>query len=170
MLLPILKLPTTSLRERSISVSKEQLQDAELQAFFDAMIPTMYDDDGIGLAAPQVGRNIRVCVVGKEALRQGLVDKHHHINKKEDLVLVNPIWEPTSKKMEVDTEGCLSVPTLYGTVKRYKHIHVTALDRHGNTLAFEAKNYFARVIQHEVDHLDGVLFIDRAIETYPIRG
>ncbi len=122
------------------------------------MIPTMYDDDGIGLAAPQVARNVRIVVVGKGADR----------SLKEDLVLVNPEWTRVSKKTNVDTEGCLSVPNVFGKVKRFSDIHVSAQDRDGNKLEFEAHKYFARVIQHETDHLNGTLFIDKASELWEV--
>ena len=157
-MLPIVKNPTPSLRERSTEIDRDFLLFKETQKLIDEMVPTMYGDDGIGLAAPQVGKNVRICVIGKAA------DK----KLKEDLVLINPIWEKTSKKTNVDTEGCLSVPKTFGKVKRYTRIHVTALDRDANEIEFNAKNFFARVIQHEVDHLDGVLFIDKATDIYTI--
>ena len=158
MLLPIIKLPTPTLRQRSIEVDRQTLLLPETQKFITDMIPTMYDDDGIGLAAPQVARNIRICIIGKEA------DK----KLKTDLVLVNPIYDRTSRKMNTDSEGCLSVPNTFGKVKRYSDIQVTALDRLGNEIRFEAHKFFARVIQHEVDHLDGILFIDKATDVYTI--
>jgi peptide deformylase len=156
--LPIVKLPTPSLRERSVEITKDILLSENTQKFIDDMIPTMYGDDGIGLAAPQVGKNIRVCVIGKEA-DKGLSD---------DLVLVNPVWEKNSPKTKTEDEGCLSVPGKFGKVKRFTNIHVDALDRHGNPLSFEAKHFFARVIQHEVDHLNGILFIDKATDIYEV--
>ncbi len=158
MTLPIVKLPTPSLRERSKEIDRDILLSPEIQQLIKNLIPTMYGDDGIGLAAPQVGKNIRLCVVGKEA------DKH----LTEDLILANPVWEKNSKKTAIDDEGCLSVPGKFGKVKRYTDIHVTAWDRQGNPLSFDAKQFFARVIQHEVDHLNGVLFIDKATDVYEV--
>lgn len=157
-MLPIVKLPAPSLRERSIEVDRTRLLSPDTQQLIDAMIPTMYDDDGIGLAAPQVAKNIRICVVGKEA------DK----SLAGDLVLVNPVWTKNSKKTKIEDEGCLSVPGKFGKVKRYTDIHVEAWDRHGNALSFDAKQFFARVIQHEVDHLNGILFIDKATDIYDV--
>ena len=153
-MLKITTLPTASLREKSKEIDLDFLLSAETQKLIDEMIPKMYESDGIGLAAPQVGHNIRVCIIGKES------DK----KLKEDLVLVNPVWEKTSRKKKADMEGCLSVPNTFGKVVRYARISVDALDRNGKKLAFEAKNFLARVIQHEVDHLDGVLFIDKATD------
>jgi peptide deformylase len=155
-MLPIVKLPTPSLRERSREVSRDELQSPEIQKLIIDMIPTMYGDDGIGLAAPQVGHNIRICIVGREADKSLL----------RDLVLINPVWERNSNKFAVDVEGCLSVPKKFGKVRRYTDINVTAWDEHGNQLSFTAKKFFARVIQHEVDHLDGILFIDKATDVF----
>jgi peptide deformylase len=120
------------------------------------MMPTMYAADGIGLAAPQVAHNIRICTIGKAAI------KAKHILPQEDLVLVNPVWIKTGLRKVEDWEGCLSVPKKVGKVKRYKNIMVKAWDRLGNPLSFPASDMLARVVQHEVDHLDGILFIDKA--------
>ncbi len=122
------------------------------------MIPAMYFYQGIGLAAPQVDRNVRICVIGKEA------DK----SLKEDLILVNSEIEILTKKKTADNEGCLSVPNTYGDVRRASHLRVKAISVKGEPLLFEAKNFFARVIQHEMDHLNGILFIDRAKNTYQV--
>lgn len=158
MILHIKTIPEENLRKPSTRLTREELLLPETQQLIDDMIPTMYDDDGIGLAAPQVGTNLRICVIGKESDKK--IDS--------DLVLVNPVWERQSKKTNVDTEGCLSVPETYGKVKRYSHIAVKAWDRQGTPIEFEAKNFFARVIQHEVDHLDGILFIDKATDMYMV--
>ncbi|MBU0596775.1 peptide deformylase [Patescibacteria group bacterium] len=153
-MLNIITEPNEILRKRSLEIDRDFLLKSVTQEFIKKMIPTMYDTDGIGLAAPQVGQNIRICVVGKEAVG----DK--------DLILINPTWEKTSRRKFVDVEGCLSVPHTYGKVKRWRNIHVEALDEKGNKLSFPASNFFARVIQHEIDHLDGILFIDKAKGLY----
>lgn len=158
MILPIVTIPTPTLRDRSKEVTRDFLIQPETQQFIQDLILTMYADDGIGIASPQVGNNIRICIVGREATP----------DKKQDLVLVNPIWTKTSRRTDWDVEGCLSVPKIYGKVKRYMNIHVEALDAQGNPLVFEAKKFFARVIQHEVDHLEGILFIDKAKDTYTV--
>lgn len=168
MILDIIKLPTPSLRNRSTEIDRDYLSRTETQEFIDNMIPTMYDDDGIGLAAPQVAQNIRICVIGKAALPKKLKLQEGEVKHNHDLVLVNPEWERLSKKTETELEGCLSVPNTFGKVKRFKSIGVKAWDRHGHPLTFEADNFFARVIQHEVDHLDGVLFIDKATGIYEV--
>ena len=162
-ILPILRLPQddTSLRTPSADLDLQQLKDPAFQDFLDDMIHTMYDDDGIGLAAPQVDEQIRVFTVGK-----GAVEEFECISgilkKSQDMVFINPVLEKINKKTIWQTEGCLSVPGKLGKVKRYKSMHVTAYDRTGQKLEFIAHGYLAWVIQHENDHLDGVLFIDRA--------
>ncbi len=158
MIYKIVTIPTPTLRDRSKEVTRDFVLLPETQQFIQDLVMTMYADDGIGIAAPQVGNNIRICIIGKEATP----------DKKHDLVLINPTWEKTSRKTDWDTEGCLSVPKTYGKVKRFTTIHVEALDTQGNPLSFDAKKFFARVIQHEVDHLDGVLFIDKAKDTYTV--
>ena len=168
-MLSIVTIPTPSLRIRSTEVDRDVLYTKETQAFIDAIIPAMYDDDGIGLAAPQVGNNIRVCVIGKEAIN---MTERPRFSKKitvaDDLILVNPVWTKLSRKTNWDIEGCLSVPKVYGDVERYTDIAVKAIDRHGKEIEFEAHKFFARVVQHEVDHLDGILFIDRAKDIHSI--
>ncbi len=115
------------------------------------MTETMYKSDGVGIAAPQVGASIMLCVIAKQ-----------FAGTKTDLTLVNPVWEKKSLLKTSDTEGCLSVPGVFGEVKRYKKIKVNALDRDGNKIEFLANNFFARIVQHEVDHLNGILFIEKA--------
>lgn len=155
-MLSIVTLPEANLRKPSDAVEREFLLRPETQEFIDAMIPAMYTAKGIGLAAPQVAKNIRICVVGKEA----------NESLKDDLVLVNPVWTKNNRKTNTEHEGCLSVPKKFGKVKRYSDIHVEALDRRGNPLSFDAKDFFARVVQHEADHLNGSLFIDKATDVY----
>lgn len=150
--------PNEILRQKSAEIDRNFLLSKETQQLIKDMIETMYVDDGIGLAAPQVGKNIRLLVIGKEA----------HPQKTKDTILINPTWTKTSRKKVTDTEGCLSVPKTFGKVKRYKNIHVEALDEKGNELSFEANKFLARVIQHEVDHLDGILFIDKAKDIYTV--
>jgi peptide deformylase len=157
-MLSLTTIPTKTLREPSRKVSPEELQTESMQTFCRDMVPAMYLYEGIGLAAPQVNKNIRICVIGK------LADK----SLDKDLVLINPEMELLSKRKNNDTEGCLSVPDTFGKVKRASHISVTALDTTGSPINFQAKGFFARVIQHEIDHLDGKLFIDRADETYDV--
>lgn len=159
-MLEIIKLPALSLREKSKEIDHDFLLSKETRKLIQEMIPIMYSYDGIGLAAVQVGHNIRICVIGKQAIPE------KHQLKQEDMILVNPVWVKTNLRKVENVEGCLSVPKKYGKVKRYKNIKVTALDASGNPLSFSASDLLARVVQHEVDHMDGVLFIDKAKDVY----
>ena len=158
MILKIVKTPTKSLNQRSKEIDFLGFDKKKLKKLIKDMTETMYDDDGIGLAAPQIHQNIRLCVIGKEA------DE----SLEKDIALINPTWEKTSRKTKWEVEGCLSVPNTFGKVKRYKNIKVNAIDEKGKELSFEADDYLARVVQHEVDHLDGILFVDKAKDIYEV--
>lgn len=155
----ILTEPNQTLRTPASPVPLEIINTPEFQALCDDMVATMYAADGIGLAAPQIGESIRLLVVGKDALE----------NKK-DLVLINPEISNYSWKTAVDEEACLSVPGVVGQVERHKSIQVCGFGRDGQPIAFSAQDFFARVLQHEHDHLNGILFIDRAQNTRRIKG
>ena len=120
----------------------------EEQRLFDDMIETMYLEDGVGLAAPQIGISKQI-LVASPTMTQG-----------EEHVFVNPeILEARGR--ELGLEGCLSLPGVSGEIARAKAIRFRALDRKGRPLEMEVKDFFARIIQHEVDHLNGILLIDR---------
>lgn len=117
-----------------------------IHKLLDNMAETMYDAEGIGLAAPQIGVPKRVVVID---IGDGLVE------------LINPVI--ISKEGEsIDQEGCLSVPNVTGEVKRAQKVVVQALDREGVLMEYEAEDLIARAFQHEIDHLDGILFVDVA--------
>jgi peptide deformylase len=124
--------------------------DADLQRLIDDMIETMYAAPGIGLAAPQVGVPKRLIVIDVSTKEE----KHPVI------VLINP--EIVEAEGSVDSEeGCLSLPGHTVSIKRAGHVRVKGLDREGNTVELETDGLLARALQHEIDHLDGVLIIDR---------
>ncbi len=128
-------------------VCRSQLNfDGKLAQTLDDMAETMYAADGVGLAAPQVGILRRYCVID---VGDGLVE------------LVNPVIDETSGEQDGD-EGCLSLPGRYEPVVRPMYVKVHAQDRNGNTFTLSAEGLKARALCHEIDHLDGVLFIDRA--------
>ena len=165
--LPITNLPTKTLRQGSRELTKAEILSPEIQQLMADMVPAMYDNDGIGLAAPQVGVNVRLCIIGKDAIHKDERPKKAPADpKRKDLVLINPAYQKMNKKFTKDSEGCLSVPGYFGDVKRHQEIYVTALGEQGEPIEFAAKNFFARVIQHEVDHLNGTLFIDRAPDLF----
>jgi len=163
--LTILTLPTKSLRDRSTEADLSLLSDKLFQSWLKEFNETMHDRDGVGLAAPQVGRNIRICAINRAGTKLVMDDKHEP-TMPHDLILINPVWKKISRKQKKDLEGCLSVPGFYGKVKRYHDILVEAINEKGKKMKFEAHGFFARVIQHEVDHLDGVLFVDRTKEIF----
>ncbi|EKD66915.1 MAG: hypothetical protein ACD_48C00677G0001 [uncultured bacterium] len=164
MLLPLTKIPTPSLHEHSRRLTKEEILSPEIQQLIQDMIPTMYKEQGIGLAAPQVGVNIQLCIIGKEAIPENFFPT----NISKDLVLINPTYTRTGRKVVLETEGCLSVPGKQGKVKRYKQIYVEALDEQGEPIHFEAHGYLAHVAQHETDHLNAILYIDKADTVWDI--
>jgi peptide deformylase len=140
------------LRAKARTVDKSELKNPAVQQFIDSMIDTMYEYSGVGLAAPQVHEGIRLFVAMLDADGQGDGDA---------LVFVNPEITVKGDQMVEGWEGCLSIPDIRGRVPRAQHISVTALDRHGKRFELELKDFPARVVQHETDHLDGVLFFDR---------
>lgn len=152
MILPIVLEPSPILHQRSKNLTPAEAISPQIQELANDMIETMYAKDGVGLAAPQVGESIQLCVISKECTGK----------KKKDLVLINPDWQKASPFKLTDMEGCLSAPRIYGEVKRYKKIKVNALGRNGKVIQFIASDLFARVVQHEVDHLQGHLFIEKA--------
>ncbi|HEX2187600.1 MAG TPA: peptide deformylase [Longimicrobiaceae bacterium] len=123
--------------------------DDELRLLIDDMFETMYAAEGIGLAAPQVGISRRVIVVDV------------HDEEVEPFALVNPRVVDASIETEKGEEGCLSIPGLAALVERPAHVTVEGLDRDGNPVRIEGGGLLARCLQHEIDHLEGVLFIDR---------
>jgi len=145
--------PHPMLHEPSAPVTPDEIKSREMQKFIKDMVETMYVKNGVGLAAVQVGRPIQLFTLIKE---------YNNLNKREDLVLFNPTWKKLSLRALTDEEGCLSVPKIYGQRKRVAKIYVTGLDKNGKKIEFIAENFFARIIQHEVDHLNGHLYIEKA--------
>ena len=146
-LLPILEFPDPRLRTKAVPVEPAQLAEPSFQQLFDDMFETMYEAPGIGLAASQVDVHRRFMVIDVTE------------DKSRPLVFVNP--EISAREGEqVYQEGCLSVPGIYADVTRSDSITVSALDRHGTPFTIEADGVLAVCIQHEMDHLDGKLFVD----------
>lgn len=146
----IVKHPDPVLREKAMVVTKFH---SNLHKLLDDMADTMYDADGVGLAAPQIGILKRVIVMD---CGEGLIE------------MVNPeIIDFTGEQFDYP-EGCLSIPGLRGDVRRHKWLKLRAHDRDGNFFEMEADDLLSRCAQHEIDHLNGVLFIDVAEKVYPI--
>jgi peptide deformylase len=152
-ILPILRFPDPRLKEKSAPVTGVT---AEVSAFIDDLRETMRASPGcVGIAAPQVGMSSRIIVVDVSAHRRGGQEANHGL-----LVLVNPEILAMGGKQLV-REGCMSVPDYTANVQRAQWVLVDALDREGNQVILEAIGFEAVAIQHEVDHLDGYLFLDR---------
>lgn len=151
--LDILTYPNPKLAEKSTPV--EQVDDA-LRTLIDDMIETMYTADGVGLAAPQVGVNKRVIVLDCDP-RQ---DEEGKPLPHQPIAIVNPVITAKEGKI-IWEEGCLSVPDYTDEVERAAQVTVEGLDRDGKPLKIEADGLLAVCLQHEIDHLEGVLFVDR---------
>ena len=158
--MPFLKIATLGepvLRERSREVTPQELASNDMQTFIDDLIATMRDADGAGLAAPQVFNPVRICAI--EVC--GNNPRYPYKPAIPLTVLVNPVLTPMSDEQFENEEGCLSVDDLRGAVQRFAHIRVQGLNRDGHIVDFEAKGLTAGTYQHEVDHLDGKVFLDR---------
>ncbi len=159
-LLKIAQVGTPILRTVAEPLSAEALASDEIQAFIDDLIETMRDARGAGLAATQVYRPIRVCVME--------VHRNPRYPYKPDIpltVLVNPVLTPIGDETFENYEGCLSVPDLRGVVPRHARLRVQGWDRHGAEIDKEVAGITAGTFAHEVDHLDGKLFLDRVSDT-----
>ena len=134
----------------------------EIKRLIQDMLDTMHDADGAGLAAPQVYENLRLVLFHAPAERADEDDASETGQETAPLtVLINPEIEILSQEMEDGWEGCLSVPGMRGIVPRYKHIRYSGVDHEGRLVEREASGFHARVVQHECDHLDGILYPQR---------
>jgi peptide deformylase len=156
---PIITIPNNILKTKT---EKVKMIDEEVLKVAKDLVDTVKvakDPEGAGLAAVQIGSSKRICVV-----RNFFKDPQNPEKiLSEDIVLINPKIISTSKETEVDWEGCLSVPNKYGKVERFIKVKVTALSLDGLEMKFKANDFLARTIQHEIDHLDGIIFTDRVI-------
>ena len=155
-ILKVARLGHPVLRQRAQPVPAGAIRSAEIQRLVDDMIETMREYHGAGLAANQVHTLQRICVI--EVLENPRYPQAPHVPL---TVLINPVVTPVSEEVEEDWEGCLSVPDMRGMVPRHTAVRLDAHDREGGRVSVVAKEFFARVIQHETDHLDGVVYVDR---------
>jgi peptide deformylase len=155
-ILKVARLGHPVLRQQAERVAPADLQSGEMQRLIDDMIETMHEYDGAGLAANQVHVPRQIAVI--EVARNPRYPEAPEIPL---TVLINPVVTPTTEEMEEGWEGCLSVPDMRGVVPRYMAVRLECLDRHGKPVDLVAKDFFARVIQHETDHLNGIVYVDR---------
>lgn len=151
---PIVRLGHPSLRTPAKPVPLPRIGRQEIQQLIDEMVETMRAAPGVGLAAPQLGVELQVFVY--EAA--GSLDRGPEIPLR---VVINPMITPLSGELVYDWEGCLSIPDLRGLVPRHPSVRIRALDREGQPLDYVAHGFEARIVQHEFDHLNGVVFLDR---------
>jgi peptide deformylase len=157
LILKIAKLGVKTLRQRSAEVEAKAVARGDYEPFLSDLEDTMREYDGTGIAAPQVFTPLRIF----------LYEVHPEKRKRQEApvpltALFNAFYEGVGTKMEEDSEGCLSVPFLMGAVvPRFETIRVRAIDRSGRPVSFEASGFHARVLQHEIDHLDGLVYLDR---------
>jgi len=144
------------LRQKASEVDLNQINPKDLIKLIKEMKKTMIKANGIGLAAPQIGKSLRIFVIA-----ENILDKNYY-----PTTFINPEIKNQSKETILMEEGCLSVPGIYGIVERPKKIKVKAFNELGYKIEFTADLLLARVIQHEYDHLEGILFIDKAKELY----
>ena len=147
--LPILTDPNNELRIKAERVSIEEITTPEFQELLGNMIETMVSADGIGIAGPQVAKKKRVFI--------GILDGASH-------VFINPEIVKTSWRKVNSEEGCLSIPGVWGIVRRHRHVVVKYLDRDGKKQKRKLKGLEGIVVQHETDHLDGILFTDKVVK------
>jgi peptide deformylase len=154
-ILKVARLGHPVVRQRARALTERELRAPGLQRLIDDMVETMHEYDGVGLAAPQIHVGLRLAVIelpaSDERAEQGVPLT----------VLVNPELTPLADERISAYEGCLSIPDLRGNVPRLARLRLQALDREGRPFSLEASGFFARVIQHECDHLEGGVYLDR---------
>ncbi|MGA7193056.1 MAG: peptide deformylase [Anaerolineales bacterium] len=160
----IVTLPEPVLYRKARTVKKF---DKDLQTLIDDMIDTMRDAPGVGLAAPQVGISERLIVVEyAEQLDEEDEGEEFKEVKPKLYVMINPEIVKTSEEKVIGVEGCLSIPGLVGEVERFEEIQLKGLNRRGQPMKVKAKGWLARIFQHEVDHINGVVFTQRATKVW----
>ena len=163
----IVYLPNPILRKKAKPVTKF---DKDLQTLIDDMIETLREAPGVGLAAPQINLPMQLAVI---EYAEGEDDEEREEDApplpKKLFVIINPEITKVSEEKVLGIEGCLSIPGLIGEVERHEAIQVKALNRHGSLVKLKVNGWMARIFQHEIDHLNGVLFTDKATQVWKPR-
>jgi peptide deformylase len=162
-ILKVARLGHPVLRAKARAVDRTEIRSGELQKLIDDMIATMREYHGVGLAAPQVHAGLRLFVadLAQTGDETNPPEERDPSAENELLTLINPEVAFVGREVVEDWEGCLSIPDVRGRVPRSREITVRAFDRRGERIELRAHDFSARVIQHETDHLDGILFVDR---------
>ena len=132
----------------------------EILEIIDDLKSTLEFGTGLGIAAPQIGINKRIIVVG--AKKENI--KYNDAEEIPLMTMINPTWRKTSNETDIQYEGCMSVPIIRGKVERYKDIELTYYDENGKKIIKQLHGFFARLVQHECEHLDGILFLEKVRE------
>ncbi len=156
MILKVARLGHPVIRTQAQPVPVEQIVRPEFQALLDDMVETMHEYNGVGLAAPQIHLPLQIAV-----LEVADNPRYPDAEAVPLTVIINPVVTVLDRTTVDDWEGCLSIPDLRGLVPRFKELRVQALGRNGEALDFVARDFHARVIQHETDHLKGEVYLDR---------
>ena len=159
----IVTLPEPVLRRKAKAVTQF---DKNLQTVIDDMVETMREAPGVGLAAPQIGLSERLIVVEYYEHEEDEEKENEEEAPKKVWAVLNPEIVKASEEKVMGIEGCLSIPNLVGEVERHAEIQIKGLNRHGKPMKLKAKGWLARIFQHEIDHLNGVLFPDRATRVW----
>jgi peptide deformylase len=162
----IVTIPHPALRKVSDVVSETELGKSEFKKLLaDLSVALRTRDDGVGLSAPQIAVNKRVFVVSGKVFDKDWM-KNHKVEGElpPDEYFINPVIVKSSKKLSTAEEGCLSIPNTYGMVKRPSNVTLEYIDQFGETKTKKATALLSRIFQHEIDHLDGILFTDKATE------
>jgi peptide deformylase len=155
-ILKVARLGHPVLRQKAQPVPMGEIRSANIQRLIDDMVETMREYDGAGLAANQVHTLLQIAVIEVEAN-----PRYPEAAAIPLTVLINPVVTPLGEEREDGWEGCLSVPDMRGMVSRHTAVRLECYDREGNRMDVVAKDFFARVIQHETDHLNGIVYVDR---------
>jgi len=156
----IVTLPDPVLRKKARAITKI---DRDLGPLIDDMVETMREAPGVGLAAPQIGLSERLIVVEYYEREE---DEENEEAPKKVWAVINPEIVKASEEKLMGVEGCLSIPGLLGDVERHAEVQIKGLNRHGKPMKIKAQGWLARIFQHEIDHLNGVLFPDRATRVW----
>jgi peptide deformylase len=167
MRLKIVSVGEPALRETSRELSKEQILSPSIQNVIEYMRETLRDAPGVGLAAPQVGKSLQLAVIEDKAeYHKALTESELKERGRSEIpfhVIVNPMVELIAESSRTFFEGCLSLPGFTALVPRAERVRVTCLDHRGEPRIIDASGWYARILQHEVDHLRGTLYIDRML-------
>jgi peptide deformylase len=166
--LPIIQVGAPTLRARAKSLTKDEILSVEIRDLIEQMRETMRAAPGVGLAAPQIDRSIQLAVIEDPADLQTRLSKESLAERERGPVpfhvIINPKLSVEDERLVEFHEGCLSLDGFAAMVGRYRSVRVNALNQHGDEVEYRASGWYARILQHEIDHLNGTLYIDRMIK------